>query len=161
MKCPVCKDVTLLMSEKHGIEIDYCPECRGIWLDRGELDKIVQRTQKDLSDDDDDRSSRRDYDRDDRKSKDRDYDRNYDRSYDHGYDRDYDRNYRQKPKKRKSAMLGDLLEILEAKIKGGCQSLWRSVRPIPQTDYFFENQWKAYRERISCNTKNGRLGQLS
>ena len=53
MKCPVCKDVTLLMSEKHGIEIDYCPECRGIWLDRGELDKIVQRAQKDLSDDDD------------------------------------------------------------------------------------------------------------
>ena len=83
MKCPVCKDVTLLMSEKHGIEIDYCPECRGIWLDRGELDKIVQRAQKDLSDDDDDRSSRWDYDRD----------------------------YRQKPKKRKSAMLGDLLEI--------------------------------------------------
>ena len=111
MNCPVCKDVTLLMSEKHGIEIDYCPECRGIWLDRGELDKIVQRAQKDLSDDDDDRSSRRDYDRDDRKIKDRDYDRNYDRSYDHGYDRDYDRNYRQKPKKRKSAMLGDLLEI--------------------------------------------------
>lgn len=43
MKCPVCKDVTLLMSEKHGIEIDYCPECRGIWLDRGELDKIIER----------------------------------------------------------------------------------------------------------------------
>ena len=36
MKCPVCKDVTLLMSEKKGIEIDYCPECRGIWLNRGE-----------------------------------------------------------------------------------------------------------------------------
>lgn len=43
MKCPVCKDVTLLMSEKNGVEIDYCPECRGIWLDRGELDKIVDR----------------------------------------------------------------------------------------------------------------------
>ncbi|OUN46750.1 hypothetical protein B5G20_07305 [Collinsella sp. An7] len=43
MKCPVCKDVTLLMTEKHGVEIDYCPECRGIWLDRGELDKIVDR----------------------------------------------------------------------------------------------------------------------
>lgn len=43
MKCPVCKDVTLLMSEKHGVEIDYCPECRGIWLDRGELDKIIER----------------------------------------------------------------------------------------------------------------------
>ena len=43
MKCPVCKNVTLLMSEKHGVEIDYCPECRGIWLDRGELDKIIER----------------------------------------------------------------------------------------------------------------------
>lgn len=43
MKCPVCKDVTLLMSEKNGVEIDYCPECRGIWLDRGELDKILER----------------------------------------------------------------------------------------------------------------------
>ena len=43
MKCPVCKDVTLLMSEKRGIEVDYCPECRGIWLDRGELDKIIEK----------------------------------------------------------------------------------------------------------------------
>ena len=41
MKWPVCKDVTLLMSEKKGVEIDYCPECRGIWLDRGELEKII------------------------------------------------------------------------------------------------------------------------
>ena len=43
MKCPVCKDVTLLMSERHGVEIDYCPECRGIWLDRGELEKIMEK----------------------------------------------------------------------------------------------------------------------
>lgn len=43
MKCPVCKDVTLLMSEKKGIEVDYCPECRGIWLDRGELDKLLEK----------------------------------------------------------------------------------------------------------------------
>ena len=43
MKCPVCEDVTLLMSQRNGIEIDYCPQCRGIWLDRGELDKIVER----------------------------------------------------------------------------------------------------------------------
>ena len=43
MKCPVCKDVTLLMSERKGIEIDYCPECRGIWLDRGELDKLLEK----------------------------------------------------------------------------------------------------------------------
>ena len=43
MKCPVCKDVTLLMSERRGVEIDYCPECRGIWLDRGELEKIMEK----------------------------------------------------------------------------------------------------------------------
>lgn len=43
MKCPVCKNVTLLMSEKSGIEIDYCPECRGIWLDHGELEKIMEK----------------------------------------------------------------------------------------------------------------------
>ena len=43
MKCPVCKDVTLLMSERCGVEIDYCPECRGIWLDRGELEKITEK----------------------------------------------------------------------------------------------------------------------
>lgn len=42
MKCPVCKDVTLLMAERKGVEIDYCPECRGIWLDRGELDKLLE-----------------------------------------------------------------------------------------------------------------------
>lgn len=40
-KCPVC-DVALVMSERQGIEIDYCPECRGVWLDRGELDKIIK-----------------------------------------------------------------------------------------------------------------------
>ena len=43
MKCPVCKGVTLLMAEKKGVEIDYCPECRGIWLDRGELDKLIEK----------------------------------------------------------------------------------------------------------------------
>lgn len=43
MLCPVC-DVDLVMSERKGIEIDYCPECRGVWLDRGELDKIIDRS---------------------------------------------------------------------------------------------------------------------
>jgi len=43
MKCPVC-GVALVMSERQNIEIDYCPECRGIWLDRGELDKIIERS---------------------------------------------------------------------------------------------------------------------
>jgi len=43
MTCPVCK-VDLLITDKQGIEIDYCPKCRGIWLDRGELDKIIERS---------------------------------------------------------------------------------------------------------------------
>ncbi len=43
MKCPT-DSATLVMSERSGIEIDYCPECRGVWLDRGELDKIIERS---------------------------------------------------------------------------------------------------------------------
>jgi len=43
MNCPVC-NVQLVMSERQGIEIDYCPKCRGVWLDRGELDKIIERS---------------------------------------------------------------------------------------------------------------------
>ncbi|HXG80907.1 MAG TPA: zf-TFIIB domain-containing protein [Sphingomicrobium sp.] len=42
MQCPSC-GVQLTMSERQGIEIDYCPSCRGVWLDRGELDKIIER----------------------------------------------------------------------------------------------------------------------
>ncbi len=44
MKCPVCKTVDLNLAERQGVEIDYCPECRGVWLDRGELDKIIERS---------------------------------------------------------------------------------------------------------------------
>lgn len=44
MQCPVCR-VGLVMSDRQGIEIDYCPQCRGVWLDRGELDKIIERSQ--------------------------------------------------------------------------------------------------------------------
>ena len=44
MKCPVCLQPDLVMSDRHGIEIDYCPQCRGVWLDRGELDKIIERS---------------------------------------------------------------------------------------------------------------------
>lgn len=46
MYCPVCKDKALVMSERQGIEIDYCANCRGVWLDRGELDKIIQKSQE-------------------------------------------------------------------------------------------------------------------
>jgi Zn-finger nucleic acid-binding protein len=43
MKCPICHEPDLVMSERQGIEIDYCPKCRGVWLDRGELDKLIDR----------------------------------------------------------------------------------------------------------------------
>jgi uncharacterized protein len=45
MNCPVC-NVALTMAERQGVEIDYCPQCRGIWLDRGELDKIIERSEQ-------------------------------------------------------------------------------------------------------------------
>jgi Zn-finger nucleic acid-binding protein len=48
MPCPVCR-VSLVMSERQGVEIDYCPQCRGVWLDRGELDKIIERSAQDAS----------------------------------------------------------------------------------------------------------------
>lgn len=43
MQCPACKEVSLVMTERQSIEVDYCPQCRGVWLDRGELDKIIER----------------------------------------------------------------------------------------------------------------------
>lgn len=43
MKCPVDNE-TLVITERGGVEIDYCPKCRGVWLDRGELDKIIERS---------------------------------------------------------------------------------------------------------------------
>lgn len=43
MKCPNCEE-TLVMTERQGVEIDYCPKCRGVWLDRGELDKIIDKS---------------------------------------------------------------------------------------------------------------------
>jgi Zn-finger nucleic acid-binding protein len=60
MNCPGC-NTTLLITDRQGIEIDYCPQCRGVWLDRGELDKIIERSATDTrwhkyaAEDDDDR----------------------------------------------------------------------------------------------------------
>ena len=77
MQCPVDGN-TLLLSERQGVEIDYCPQCRGVWLDRGELDKLLERDEAEWradrgddrdrersgrgrhDDDDDDRFERRD-----------------------------------------------------------------------------------------------------
>ena len=97
MKCPVCKDVTLLMSEKNGVEIDYCPECRGIWLDRGELDKIIDRAR-------DARDGYRESERQGYRREERRDDRHEDR---------YDARYDKKSKKKQSPLsaLGDIMEI--------------------------------------------------
>ncbi len=44
MNCPICQTTDLRIADRQGIEIDYCPQCRGVWLDRGELDKIIERS---------------------------------------------------------------------------------------------------------------------
>jgi uncharacterized protein len=43
MQCPTCPNTSLVMTDRQGVEIDYCPQCRGVWLDRGELDKLMDR----------------------------------------------------------------------------------------------------------------------
>lgn len=65
MQCPVCQYVDLVIAERQNVEIDYCPRCRGVWLDRGELDKIIERAAAQVApparprdDDDDDRDRR-------------------------------------------------------------------------------------------------------
>lgn len=94
MKCPVCKDVTLLMSEKRGVEIDYCPECRGIWLDRGELEKLMEVEE---------RSS---------KSYDRDYERQSERNRKRDYDDYDDRKYSSKhTKRKKESIFGEIFDM--------------------------------------------------
>ncbi len=46
MKCPACPESTLVLADRQGVEIDYCPQCRGVWLDRGELDKLIERSER-------------------------------------------------------------------------------------------------------------------
>jgi uncharacterized protein len=64
VRCPN-DGATLLLSERQGVEIDYCPDCRGVWLDRGELDKLIERADRDSRDSTD----RRDEDDDDRRGR--------------------------------------------------------------------------------------------
>jgi len=63
----------LMISDRQGIEIDFCPQCRGVWLDRGELDKLVERAARYRDEDDDDRRGRPSYDRYERRDEDRYY----------------------------------------------------------------------------------------
>ena len=70
MNCPKCQ-VPLMITDRQGVEIDFCQQCRGVWLDRGELDKLVERASRFMDDDDDDR--RRGYERRPDYDRDRDY----------------------------------------------------------------------------------------
>ncbi|MBR2221932.1 MAG: zf-TFIIB domain-containing protein [Campylobacter sp.] len=100
MRCPVCKDVDLVMSERSGVEIDYCPSCRGVWLDRGELDKIIERsTTTTNSRQNEYFSNKREYEprKDDRRYEDKRY---YDDGYHNGYRR-----------KKKESFLSELFDF--------------------------------------------------
>jgi Zn-finger nucleic acid-binding protein len=105
MKCPVCSDVRMREVEKENILIDVCPDCKGVWLDRGELDKLMSGM----------REVRNEYDRMERHvSSDDKYERQYnndDRSHNSQGHKEYDRNG--KPyKKKKNVMdvFGDLFD---------------------------------------------------
>ena len=100
MNCPV-DGTELRITDRQGIEIDYCPQCRGIWLDRGELDKVLERSAR--SPYADERPG--DMDR----PRDRDSDRERDRDYNRDRDRDDDRGYGRKSKRR--SLLEDLLDF--------------------------------------------------
>lgn len=109
MKCPVC-NVDLVMSDRQGVEIDYCPQCRGVWLDRGELDKIIDRSVGEFGGGGSRASDRyNDRDRRDRGFDERRYD-DRDRRYD---DRRYDDDYyrKHKKKKRPESFLSDLFDF--------------------------------------------------
>lgn len=99
MKCPV-DDRELVMTERSGIEIDYCPSCRGVWLDRGELDKIIERSAEATARD-------RSPDRDDDRKKYDDREKYDDRKK---YDDD-DRGIFGRPKKKKESFLSELFEF--------------------------------------------------
>ena len=95
MKCPNCSE-TLVMADRQGIEIDYCPKCRGVWLDRGELDKIVERSADYSPNPGSERS--RSYDNDD------DYKKQYPQSGGHYNDPYYKH-------KKKKGFLGDFFDF--------------------------------------------------
>ena len=85
MNCPNCNEV-LVMSERQGVEIDYCPKCRGVWLDRGELDKIIEKSASFES-------------------------RDSNSSYNQPSSDDYYRQHPNKPYKKKRGFLGDMFDF--------------------------------------------------
>ncbi len=105
MACPV-DGATLVMSERQGIEIGYCPTCRGVWLDRGELDKIIERAAVTPTPvPGGERYDDRRYEDDDRRRYD---DRRYDDRRHYGND---EHGYRGRKKKKRGGFLEDLFEF--------------------------------------------------
>ncbi|MBM3148183.1 MAG: zf-TFIIB domain-containing protein [Actinobacteria bacterium] len=116
MKCPVC-DVDLLMAERQGVEIDYCPKCRGVWLDRGELDKIIDRSNAEIGvavAGPQPLEGRGGYDAPPARREvpiHSEPDDHRDRHHDHhGRDRDYGPSYDKPHKKKRSSFIGELFE---------------------------------------------------
>ncbi len=89
MNCPVC-NIALTMTERQGVEIDYCSKCRGVWLDRGELDKIIERASSEMTS----RPSKQE---------------RHEERHEHHYDKNRDRYYGHHYKKKKS-FLHDLFD---------------------------------------------------
>lgn len=114
MKCPI-DGTELVMSDRNGIEIDYCPQCRGVWLDRGELDKIIERSaayeqaQRPAAPP----APQQPYPAQQQQPPAPTYDPNY-RRYDDDYDDDdyYRRTGQHKPK-RKGGFLGEMFDIFD------------------------------------------------
>ncbi len=122
MDCPVCR-VPLTISDRQGVEIDYCPRCRGVWLDRGEIDKIIERevaaygplSRRDAAPgmpeppfyrDDRPSANRDDYRRESHRGDRADSRRDRDDDYRHG---EYRGDYRKK--KKRDSFLGDLFDF--------------------------------------------------
>jgi Zn-finger nucleic acid-binding protein len=98
MNCPI-DGTTLLMSERQGIEIDYCPQCRGIWLDRGELEKLIERASQ--------------MEGESRSSRGIVYDTDYDDDDDFHKRKNTPHDNRSYPERRKRGFLDDLFDIFD------------------------------------------------
>lgn len=117
MNCPL-DGTTLVIADRQGIEIDYCPKCRGVWLDRGELDKLIERAavaEGRYTPPAPDRApvrgeAYREYDDDDYKPKNDDYYRDANRPY--PQDRDYPQGNSPQGRRKKS-FLGEVFDIFD------------------------------------------------
>lgn len=105
MRCPVCDDVRMREIEKDGVLIDVCPECKGVWLDRGELEKLMREVREVRS------AFNEWYDHQDNPQQ-TDPSSYRDRSYDEHYTGKPQQSYNNKYKKKKSVLdvFGDLFD---------------------------------------------------